>query len=490
MKYIRLTSNDPNAIFNNNFNESLNIKPKSQIALEGVSFNVKPALLTIDVTNNLLTYQHSDTFGGVAVLDDTTYDKTNVSNLLVDMKNKLNNIYGEIVDIRPNPPVFARTLEEERTIFGYEFNVFQDDEKLTNIDVSQGAFIGFSENTTYFKTDEMTVDGVFSITMGRTDLQNDISQFVSPRSPIAKGCGLMRTSVFLQEDAPTEDKGLIMGLYGANPQINLPTTEADLDYYIHIRSQPNTILIKILDQVIDTGLQVNTQTGADADTFDIITLGKKLLFVQYNNTANTTTYLSAVEFDNTKTYYAVYNPRDEFQNCKFKSPFFTASPFSGQDDLNENVDVLDEGNLGATPAPLPSKNKTAKVFGMPRTLSEFLGYNQFIFPPQGSLLTQNLQLVSQQPILTNITQSFLIELLNMEIDSYDGFSNQRQNIISVIPLLPTDEGEINYNANTLIFVDIKNTQELSLRNIRARILDKELKPINVSGLSVITLVIL
>lgn len=490
MKYIRLTTSDTNAIFNNQFNESLNVKPNRQIALESISFNVKPALLTIDLTNNLLTYRHSDTFGGIAVLDDRTYDKTNVSNLLVDMKNKLNNIYGEIVDIRPNPPVFDRTLEEERTIFGYEFNVFQDDEKLTTIDVSQGAFIGFSENTTYFNTADMRVEGAFTITMGRDDIADNISQFVSPRSPIAKGCGLMRTSVFLQEDAPADDKGLIMGLYPANPQINPPTTDDDLDYYIHIRSQPNTILIKILEQVIDTGVQVITQTGADADTFDIITLGKKLLFVQYNNTANTTTYLGAFDFDNTKTYYGIYNPKDVFNNCKFKSPFFTASPFSGQDDFNENVDVLDDSNLGATPAPLPSQNKTAKVFGMPRTLSEFLGYNQFIFPPEGSLLTQNLELVSNEPILTNIRQSFLVELLNMEIDSYDGFSNQRQNIISVIPLRPTDEGEINYNANTLIFVDIKNTQELSLRNIRARILDKELKPISVSGLSVITLVIL
>lgn len=490
MKYIRLITNNENALFNNQFNESLNVKPNSQIALEGITFNVKPILLTIDTTNHQLIYKHSDNFTGAVLLDNFTYDKTNVLELLGDMTRKLNGIYGEIVDINQTPPIFFVDLNDERTLFGYEFKVFQDNSGNTNINVSQGAFIGFSEALTYYKTFEMRVEGVFTITMGRDDTANDHTQHVSPRSPIAKGCGLMRTSIFLQEQAPTENKGLIMGLYDKNPQINPPTSENDLDYYIHIRSQPNTILIKVKDDIIDTGVQTLIQTGADADTYDIITLGRKILFIQYGNTQNTKVVLGSFEYDNTEDYYGVYNPRDTFDNCKFKSPFFTTSPFLGQADLNENIDVLDQTNLGAKPAPLPSNSRTSKSFAMSKQLADFLGYNQFVFPAQGDFLTQDLSLVSNNQILTNIKQSFVVELLNMEIDSYDGLSNQRQNIISVIPLLSTDEGSIDYSPNNLIFVDIKNTQELALRNMRARILDSELNTIAVSGMSVITLVVL
>jgi hypothetical protein len=489
MKYIRLTSTDPNAVFNNQFNEPLNVKPNSKIALEGISFDVKPTLITLDATNDGLIYRHSDTFGGIAGLDNRTYDKENVSNLFLDMTDKLNSIYGQIVDIRPSPPVFLRELDEERTLFGYEIKVFQDVDKNTNINISQGAFIGFSEVSAYYKTANIEVDGVFSITFGRTDAVSDVGQYLSPRSPIAKGCGLMRTSIDLQEQDPTADKGLIMGLVANNPQNVAPANEDAIDYYIHIRSNPNTILLKTPAGIVDTGIQVNTETGADADTFDIITLGKKILFVQYNNTLNTTTYLGAFEYDNSVEYYGIYNPRSSNQETLFKNAFFTTSPFFGLEDLNENVQVLDESNLGATPAPLPSKNNTNKFLAMSRPLSQFLGYENFLFPTQGSFFTQDLSLVSENQLLTNISQSYLIELLNIEIDSYDGLTNQRQNILSVIPQLPTDEGAINYNSSTLIYIDMKNTQDLALRNIRARILDKNLNPISVSGLSVITLVI-
>ena len=87
----------------------------------------------------------------------------------------------------------------------------------------------------------------------------------------------------------------------------------------------------------------------------------------------------------------------------------------------------------------------------------------------------------------------MVELLNIPLDSYEGFSEQRKNILAVVPVNENNVNQQNfvlqYEANNQNFISIRNESTLSLRNIRARIVNSNMQPIETEGLSHIVLLI-
>jgi hypothetical protein len=82
----------------------------------------------------------------------------------------------------------------------------------------------------------------------------------------------------------------------------------------------------------------------------------------------------------------------------------------------------------------------------------------------------------------------MIELRNIQVDSYNSDTGQRQNIIAVIPQQTAGvKGIIEYEPNNLYFIDI--LQETLIRNFTARILRIDGSRPKLSGISVLTLLI-
>ena len=99
MKLIRLTTEDPNAFFDCNFNDGIDIAPNSKIALQSVSASLQGGELVVSSVNNGITYQIKDAVGtpglgngGIrtVLLDNVTYNKTNADDLLANIEDKLN----------------------------------------------------------------------------------------------------------------------------------------------------------------------------------------------------------------------------------------------------------------------------------------------------------------------------------------------------------------------------------------------------------------
>ena len=88
---------------------------------------------------------------------------------------------------------------------------------------------------------------------------------------------------------------------------------------------------------------------------------------------------------------------------------------------------------------------------------------------------------------------YLVELLNMKVDSYDNFDSKRgrANILAVINANEYNSGNIDkvlmYEPSNAIYISLLNAQELSLRNIRLRIVNLDYSPIETSGTSTVTL---
>ena len=127
-------------------------------------------------------------------------------------------------------------------------------------------------------------------------------------------------------------------------------------------------------------------------------------------------------------------------------------------------------------------------------LQQFLGFSQgqsFDFTTTGldSVLTGAL---SNHSIIG--METFLVVLDNIPLESFDTQVGGRKNVLSVIVRDKDIDSQgvikhITHNENFLIYRKIKNNNEITLRQVRARILDRDLQPIAAQGLSSLTLLI-
>ena len=92
--------------------------------------------------------------------------------------------------------------------------------------------------------------------------------------------------------------------------------------------------------------------------------------------------------------------------------------------------------------------------------------------------------------LSYIPDSIIVELLNIDLKSYDSLDNKRRSILAVIPNLNENVfGKIIYDVNYPLYISVRNENPIYLRNIRARVLNSDLSPITLRGRSVMTLLL-
>ena len=82
-------------------------------------------------------------------------------------------------------------------------------------------------------------------------------------------------------------------------------------------------------------------------------------------------------------------------------------------------------------------------------------------------------------------------MLNLNLESYDGFLKRKVNLLHSLQSEQAQTGSsysiVRYEPNEIIYLDLNNAQELSLTNLRARIVTEEYKPIETEGFNVLNL---
>lgn len=121
-------------------------------------------------------------------------------------------------------------------------------------------------------------------------------------------------------------------------------------------------------------------------------------------------------------------------------------------------------------------------------LGTFLGYNYTSNTTEEAVLDQQW-LANSIFDPTDTADSFVVELLSLDLDSYDGQTSDRRSILATVPKSESADGTIIYEVNYPTFISIRNQNKLTLRNIRARILKSDLTPFTVVGTSNITLLL-
>tara|TARA_R110002020_G_scaffold431901_1_gene641958 strand:- start:10709 stop:12385 length:1677 start_codon:yes stop_codon:yes gene_type:complete len=129
-------------------------------------------------------------------------------------------------------------------------------------------------------------------------------------------------------------------------------------------------------------------------------------------------------------------------------------------------------------------------------LADFLGYKQiqpmssFDDNEGGDGEVTGFNFISKFSFDSSLLMNaYLFELMSgLTLETYDGLTNNRRNMLAVIPERMLNQ-MIYYEPNNVNFINIKNDGTRVIRNLVARILDSELRPIKITGMAQATILI-
>ena len=538
MRLIRLTSSSEGT-FENNFNESLVIKPNAKIGLSSASItNVDDSLILKGGNRDILYQYLQDGTISKITLEEKVYDASNFEQLIIDIQDKLNsNVELKLSGSATNPSVQNKGL-------GLEWRV--DKNTAGNIEIGYmisgllkvSSALNSTTNNYYVKGASLGVSTTSDIIFNNTNTGVGSTQiFFCSKRRLSRGCGVFRGQINTlmkasEYNSPNNEltQGLDFGITSNKPLDADTALTKGFDFGIRIRTANSDTssgaFSPRLNQytIITQGDQETEYTGIDCgyhgagddknDYLEIVHQGEKIILqVYHDNTASPTVLreFTDVKFGQMSFYPAVAihgasvnNPPSNFTTDLRSSLRRVRNTISPYDTLSEEQElhVEDDGDLGTPVPPVHNGSRFSQNFFQFNSLelAEFMGFTS-VRQPVSSNIQYDGSLRSDSGILfkadnkynkTINQNSFLVVLDSIQLKSYDGLptQEQRKSILAVIPNAEINsEDKIVYERENPHMIDVNNDRPLQLRTIKARLLDEEYNGVNTNGLCVLVLVI-
>jgi hypothetical protein len=324
------------------------------------------------------------------------------------------------------------------------------------------------------------------------DLDGYTFNLLSPKR-LSSGNGFIRCQVYkaLFNGAGNPKQGFTIGLSTTDLAQVEPAnfTEDMVTYAVNLSITADGVgdyRIQKKGVFTDTGANLGyTAEGSNENDFvEVMKNGTQILFNVYHNAVDEQFVIeTGIESDVELHPFIVFHQEDTyFKLNKLRttiSPFADLTDFVGDDKVDQSVVPV---RVGAPPTPTPGRTANSINF-VTESLAEFLGYNNLREPRVGTTLARNIKYVADKIFKPRFfVQSMIIEMLNMKLDSYDGFpgAEKRKSILAFIPTSNQDRITV-YEQNTQNFIDLRNEHPILLRNIQARIVQGDYSPINLIG---------
>ena len=476
MKLIRLTTTDNFGNFDNDFSTDIEILENSKISIHSLSFQPIQNVLVINASNQQLEYNLTNSTvanAKIVLLENQVYTNVNFQDCLDDMTLKLNNsleLSGKQIGTQFTCIIGESTKKAE---IGYKFSPLKNDDwfNIQNVVKAVGNSI---------KKDSDTEEA------------NDASRLTSDHSFI-KGCGVFRVrlrNIGANGSGNTEDNGFTLGLTETSPDkivgdvINKRfgiKISRDTDPYQSILNNTYTTHAGITpENYLDTTLTNN-------DVMEISVSEGKIRGRIYRQSQADPDLLFEETLDRTKEYYPFLSFQGGADTAQANILRYNYDPVLYTATETQTINIVDtHSGFTSSPPQVPRNTSTIFRVDFPLELSEFLGFKQ---QTQIKLGTSVNLLGDLLFTATLVNDSFIVEMKNIDLESYDGFdkNGMRKNILAIIPK-SDNNGIVEYEPNTPYYIDMNNTRK-SIRNIRARILRGDLEPVQTAGLSVLTIMI-
>jgi len=519
MKLIRITSDDPLALFETKFNEDIVIPPESQIALANASFDTVFKDVVIDANNDEVKFELAVGGAGQKTisLDHGTYSSStaDTNSMMSQLQNGFNTKLGF-------------TSNE----IGKSFRVSN-----SNVDHPTAGKVKIDMRTASPKVVEADFEFLGSASVNKTDTQTKRAYFQEEGNAFSDdsnkmlgvdhwplGCCFARAKIRALVDNSSADNGFRMWLsdkpvHELKDQDDIALTDTKI--YLQVApvdgggnsgtfryktSVNGATLVDSTKNVVSHAIKAGGDpdgngaddvAGTDNDVVEIRQVGGVISVVVYRDGEASAETLATLNYDysdtNNKRLFWGMSFQGDRTNTSIESLQVHFDPFAPplppvQYTLAE---IPEEPEFGATPTRKLQKSSvnTLEVIIDSQELRDYLGFENRVNTSESS--RASCSIFADYLFTANIfNDSFVFELLNIDLESYDSFSGGKRNILKVIPASAVDaDSVVDYEANNLTFIDIRNKFPLTLRNIKARVLRNDLEPIVVRGLSVCTLLI-
>jgi len=520
-KLIKLITNDSNAIFDNQFRNEIIIKKDSEIALHSLSMVRQEANIEIQPNNDSISFFIQNRDGnGIQKTFTLPHGRYNVHNIfdLVDNINKLANEqistltsggqtiveYGSFVQFRIND-------HDPRLDFPrFEMCCYRPPFSKIRDTTASGIA------TLIVEKKDITINPILDIVYKATDNSNGAltTSNIHLSKPFIRGFGSFRTRIY-HFVASANPNGFTMGLTKDPEKLtNMadPFHQNDIAFGISI-NQPTGVYTSIINGNATASSINPLKFGAgtsllEQDIIDITYKGGRMIGTIYQD--GTITEIFNEVYTYSKDSFDSYT-RDSlgFHNDESLYPFIIF--FAGQTNimLNGTRCHLEERNfiyesadtegfdhvpnsIANLPVPIPAYNQFDWSVTFPNTnISSFFGFEFLRIINNAEDGRPSVIEGTQQFTVIDTSDIYMVELLNIELDSYEAHTESRKNILAVIPVNENNVNMANftlqYESPNLNYISIRNEYDLSLRNVRARIVDSRFNPIETNGTSHITL---
>lgn len=505
MRLIRLTSNSSDGIIENNFQAEILVKENSQIALDSLTTEVSPSTVVIDAANDTITFTieegESKADKSIVLTHGTYGGETEGARTYEQLLDQIQTLMNESLS----------TWKETGTgkMIGSEYKVFYNGQGKTEIAVSQAPNTAISvSNQGTWEVENVSLNANGQVVKrGGTGAPGDLDSYMYQPIRLARGGGKVRARVGTSTVGSDEsDSGFIIGVSTTNPALwaagNTLDDLSEVAYGIQFVDK-DTVYQTIEDGVLTATTTDPAEVGATYGDNDIVQIGYRYddsddasyLSLGVIQTDGSQEIFEDIEFDASIEYYPIIiflgsNDASVAGACSIGTIRAYTNPYDSRTrNVSVSTQMLGDG-LGANQA-LVYQGATVQIYYNFKTksVSNYLGYI--------NMLSGNLSYSSLRSYIGTFNayasseqvDNFIFELLNLDLNSYDGLSQQRKNYLSTIPATASVENVVSYKTSYPIFLNLSNKQPFTIRNIQARLLTFGGSSLSVRGQTTATILI-
>ena len=468
MRLIRLTTKELQGIFDCTFNSDIVIQPNSKIALHSFTTQLNRFELDINSQNDKITF----------TVDGEDSIKT------ISLPNGIWNSGSIETFFTLATQIFNKEMEYTTNQIGRQWYVGCRENRFTFQCMAGSIINPASSKYTKFKRLQNTTNAgtgspfIWRRSSGGTVGQND--SFIYFKTTQCKGAGSYRAKLLSDPNPATA--GFILA-YTSSP-VSEETTVIDpsiITYGIRYVDTTQVYKYYVNGAEASSGITPAYNDILTIDTYQ----GHIYLNIYRSDGTNNIFNLYTGDYDHITNYF----PLSIFPGTtRVGGIIFTTDYYYNQSNPPSETDDL---HVGSALPPISNNTLTNNFLEFDDILlAQDLGYTQFRYPLIGYNLEVNSTYTGYYGFkLRDYTESYIIEMLNMNIDSYDSLTAQRRNFLSVIPQFSTVREQVVYTAPVLIWLDLNISSPLLMRQFRARILKEDLTQVDTFGQSQMTILI-
>jgi len=476
---VRLTTQDPDAVFDGDLYQDLVIPAKSSIALQNLTISQAEGSIIVDNQNDEIEFSLYTNKTFTVPLKNKTYNRLNLPELFDDINQKMN---SALVSDEVNLPI-------KQKYNGSEYFTSINSQGYSQIRYRKSNYYEPRDNVSSCETLNVNRDG--AINAGKYTrnggVQDDNLSWMFSSTPFVMGAGSLKLKITnLAAAKQTSGVEIIFGLSETNPDT--------------IKSTIDITMIKY--GVVITGVGAKIKSVFNGVATD-----------SPKNNANNYSY--TMELFEGEMRVGVYDAAEFWDSWILQQPYiygkklypiiifkktgpnltkanqavvskvnWMANSFYSSSISQQNI--IDNEELGGDIPNMSGGNSTMTFKFSGDSLAEFLGFLQsdYTLPKTGNsfdIIAPETNSSTFQP------QSVIVELLSLPLKSYDTTSHSRKSILAVIPNLPYIANRLVYEATNPLYIALDNDKEILIRNVKARILNSDLSQLSLEGYATMTL---